>query len=68
MSDLITQIHRETNSRRLQEATPEADPERLPGGAGRPYHGAARPPVGPAINSLLEGSSTAFYDCIYAIP
>jgi hypothetical protein len=33
MSDLIMQIHRETNSRRLQEATPEADSEGLPGGA-----------------------------------
>jgi hypothetical protein len=57
--NLITQIHHETNSRRLREATPEADPERLPGGADRPHHGAARPFVGFGVSPLLEGSSTA---------
>jgi hypothetical protein len=62
MSNLITQIHRETNSRRLQDSRrqpPEVDPERLPGGAGRPHHSATRPPMGPAVSSLLEGSFTA---------
>jgi hypothetical protein len=34
MSGLIMQTCCETNSRRLQEATPEVEPERQPGGVG----------------------------------
>jgi hypothetical protein len=53
--------------RGLQEATPEVEPERPLGGAGWHHLGAARSlAVAPACQ-LLECSSTASLDCIYAI-
>jgi hypothetical protein len=55
------------DSRGLQEATPEAEPERPPGGAGRPHLGAARSLVVAPACQLLEYSSTTSLDCIYAI-
>jgi hypothetical protein len=51
----------------LQEATPEAEPERLPGGIGRPHLDATRPMAVAPTYQLLECSSTASLDYIYAI-
>jgi hypothetical protein len=59
MSDLITQICHETNSRRLQEATPRDRPREAArwGRLAPPW---CRPaPMGPAISPLPEVSSTA---------
>jgi hypothetical protein len=55
------------DSRGLQEATPEADPKRLPGGVGQPHQCATRPIRWPPACQLLEASSTASKDCIYAV-
>jgi hypothetical protein len=46
----------------------EAEPERPLGGTGWPHLGAVRPLVVGLACQLLEYSSTAFLDCIYAVP